>query len=105
MAMQPHTKNHISLHERPYEVLIYQILGSVQSLNHFTGQNASAFAYPAGRYDTQTIDVVRSAGILRAVTTAFGSLHTTDNRYEMTRIRITNETSVAALRSLLAIRQ
>lgn len=105
MSMQPHTKNHISLHERSHDILVYQILGSVQSLSHFTQQDAVAFAYPAGRYDANTIDVVRSAGIQRAVTTAFGSLHTTDNRYEMTRLRITNETGIAALQALLTIRE
>jgi len=103
MSMEPHTKSHSDLRDRDFDFLVYQIVGSIESLASHTGQEPAMFAYPIGNYDQNTLDVLRTTGIARAVTTQFGSYHTTDNRLEVPRLRITNETGVAALNYLLTV--
>lgn len=101
MDMESHTKTHPDLRGRDYDFLVYELLGSAESLQAFTGRIPHMLAYPGGRYDDTTLDVVNTLPIWRAVTTEPGVLHTTDNRLEMTRQRISSETGVAGLLNLL----
>ncbi len=101
MSMEAHTKTHPTLDARSYDFLVYQIIGSIESLAHHTGKRPRIFSYPVGRYDSDTLAVMRSTDVIRAVTTQPGASHTTDNRLEMTRLRISNETGVAGLAYLL----
>ncbi len=101
MSMEAHTKNHVDLRERDYDFLVYQILGSIESLQAHTQQDTRIFAYPAGRYDEATLAVLESLAVWRAVTTESGTLHTSDNLLEVTRLRVNGEMSVAGLGQLL----
>lgn len=103
MSIQPHTKTHADLTSRDNDFLVYEILGSIESVAARTEQTPIGFAYPIGRYDDNTLRVIQSTPIQRAVTTQFGSYQTTDNRYEMPRIRISNDTTVAVLGALLKL--
>lgn len=105
MNMEAHTKNHIDLRNRGYDLLIYEIMGSIESLEAHTGIASRMFAYPVGRYDEDTLAVLTSTPTLRAVTTQTGTSHTTDNYLELARMRITNETGVNGLIYLLNYRQ
>lgn len=101
MSIQPHTKTHADLTNRDHEFLVYEILGSIESIAAHVGR-PTAFAYPIGRYDDTTLKVLSSTSIQRAVTTQFGFTHTTSNRYEMARIRISQDTTTIGLAYLLA---
>lgn len=101
MSMEPHTKNHISLRERSYETLVYEMLGSIESLEAYTGRQPHMFSYPVGQYDAATLAVARTLPIWRAVTTEPGRWHTTDNRLQVTRVRIPGGTGAAGLASIL----
>lgn len=101
MSMESHTKTHPELTNRDYDFLVYEILGSLQSLEAYLGQSTRMFAYPIGRYDEQTLRLIESTPILRAVTTENGIWHTSSNRHQVTRLRISNETGVAGLAQLL----
>ncbi len=101
MSIEPHTKSHIDLRQRPREQLIYEIVGSMESIQAHTGQKGTIFAYPGGRYDEQTLSIIQQTGVQRAVTTTHGAWLTTDNRYELPRLRVSGEMSVAALAQLL----
>lgn len=103
MSMEAHTKTHSDLRLRSYDFLVYEIVGSMESLDFHTGIQPRMFAYPVGRYDADTLAVVDSTSILRAVTTQPGSYHTTDNRLEVSRLRISNETGVPGLAYLLGL--
>jgi peptidoglycan/xylan/chitin deacetylase (PgdA/CDA1 family) len=104
MDMESHSKTHPNLSNRDYDFLVYQILGSMESLTAHTGEAVRLFCYPGGNYDDNTLGVVSSANVLRAVTTEHGVVQTTDNRYELPRLRITNRTGVPGLVSLLKTR-
>lgn len=101
MEISPHTKNHFALVGRDYDFLIYEILGSLESVQAHTGSTNRFFAYPAGQYDGLTLEVLGNIGVTRAVTTQMGNLHTTNNYYESPRLRISHDTSVAGLAYLL----
>lgn len=102
MSMEAHTKTHQDLRQREYDFLVYEVLGSIESLEAHIGARPQMFAYPAGRYDETVLRVIESAGIQRAVTTVHGLLHTTDNRLLMRRVRVNGDLSVAGLAALLA---
>jgi peptidoglycan/xylan/chitin deacetylase (PgdA/CDA1 family) len=101
MSMEAHTKRHMDLRQRDYNFLVYEILGSIESLQAHTGQPTTMFAYPAGRYDDATLGVLESLNVWRAVTTEPGTAHTTDNWLQVPRLRITGELSAAGLAGLL----
>ena len=101
MDMQSHSKSHRSMSGRDRDYLIYEIVGSVESLEAHTAQPVHMFCYPAGQYDGHTLEVLRQLPILRAVTTQPGTLHTTDNNLEVPRLRVTGNLHVGGLKQLL----
>lgn len=103
MSMEAHTKHHPDLRGRDLDFLVYEILGSVESIAAHTGRPPRFFAYPGGRYDDSVLALLATTDIQRAVTTEFGSLHTTDNTLLLPRLRVSNDTSVAGLAYLLEV--
>lgn len=101
MSMEPHTKNHAELSGQSYDEIVYEVLGSIESLETYTGSRPHLFAYPFGRYNSIVMGVVGQTDVWRAVTTQSGSWHTTDNRLEMTRLRIVGNLGVSGLAALL----
>ncbi|MEQ8677975.1 MAG: polysaccharide deacetylase family protein [Aggregatilineales bacterium] len=101
MSIESHTKSHPDLRGRDYDFLIFQVLGSIESITVNIQQSTHMFSYPSGRYDSVTLDVLNTMPIWRAVTTRSGALHTSDNRLEVTRLRISGDMGVAGLRQLL----
>jgi peptidoglycan/xylan/chitin deacetylase (PgdA/CDA1 family) len=101
MDMESHTKTHPDLRSRDNDFLVYEMLGSIESLSAYTGKTPHMFSYPIGRYDDATLSVAQSLPIWRAVTTQNGYLMTTDNRLELPRLRIHNFTGVTGLLEIL----
>ena len=95
IRIEPHTKTHIDLRERDRATLIYQLLGSLQSVEARIGYRPRFFAYPAGRYDEAVIDIVRELDFWGAVTTQGGKWHGFNNRYEWERLRVRYNTPLA----------
>lgn len=101
MSIESHTKTHQDLRNRSYDFLVYELLGSLESIRAHTGQRAQAFSYPVGRYDEAVLNVLSQTDVLRAVTTQHGALHTSDNRLEMPRLRVSGGTDVSRLAAIL----
>lgn len=101
MDMESHTKTHRDLRERDVDFLVYEILGSIESLEAHLQRPARIFSYPAGRYDDLTLAVLGSTPVIRAVTTRFGAYHTSDNRLELPRLRVSGDMGVSGLAHLL----
>ena len=101
MRIEPHTKSHLQLNDRGAEFLVYEVLGSIESVEAHLNRRPQMFSYPAGRYDEQTLSVVEAAGVRRAVTTQPGQQHTTDNRLELRRVRISGDTTAIGLHYIL----
>ena len=102
MDMEAHTKTHLSLDGRERDFLIYELLGSQQSLTSHHGMEVRMLAYPAGQYDELTLQIADELGFWLAVTTRPGISHTTDERLELARIRVSGNTGVAGLAHLLS---
>lgn len=102
MDMQSHSRTHPDLRNRSPAFLIYEILGSIESLEAHTGQPVHAFSYPAGRYDGSTLNIVEQLPINIAVTTQTGVYHTNDNLLELKRLRVTPRMGRDGLAQLLA---
>ncbi len=101
MEIAAHSKTHPDLRGRDHNFLVYEVLGSLESIRANVGVSMISFAYPMGRYDDATIDMLRQTGVTTAVTTEHGATHTTDGKLELRRLRIQNTTSVLGLQALL----
>ena len=101
MEIAAHSKTHPDLRGRNHDFLVYEVLGSLESVKVNLGLPQVAFAYPMGRYDDATLGVLKQTDTILAVTTEHGATHTTNGRHEMRRLRVQNTTSVSGLAALL----
>ena len=86
-----HTIDHSDLPTLTADQQRHEIIDGKAELERELGHGVSDFAYPYGDYNATTIAIVKQAGFTTAVTTALGTLQSTDNRYNLTRIRSTND--------------
>lgn len=103
MSIEAHGRNHISLANKDWDYLIWQALGSYESIEVEIGVRPHFVSYPAGEYDQTTIDVFRSANYWAGFTTQQGATHSSDDLFRMRRIRIRGTTSPEELLRLLAL--
>jgi len=101
MSMESHTKSHSTLVDRSYEFLVWEIIGSIETIETHTSQRPAIFSFPVGKYDEETLKVLETTSIIRAVTTEYGTYHTMHDSVLSPRLRITGEMGVAGLRQLL----
>jgi peptidoglycan/xylan/chitin deacetylase (PgdA/CDA1 family) len=101
MSMESHTKTHSTLANRDYDFLIWEIVGSIESLEAHTGKRPQMLAYPVGKYDDYTLSILDSTTITRAVTTEYGTYQTLHDALLTPRLRVTGNMGVAGLRNLL----
>lgn len=82
-----HTVNHASLPSLQSEDAFKEIKQSKQMLDEMFSINVTSFAYPYGRYNAQTIEMVKESGFTSAVVTEEGNVISEDNLFEIKRIR------------------
>lgn len=98
---ESHSRTHPDLTEKDHDDLIWQILGAQETLAAHIGYRPRYFCYPGGDYNAETIQVLRDLDYWGAVTTANGSWHGFDDRFEWRRIRIRNITSIEEFQRLV----
>lgn len=103
MSIESHGRNHVSLKGKDRDYLIWQALGSLETIQFETGTRPRFVSYPAGEYDDQTITVFGEAGYWAGLTTAQGATHHADDLFRLQRVRIRNSTTVDELLRLLAL--
>lgn len=86
--IESHSKTHAELAGRDRDKQIYEILGSLQTLEANLGVRPRYLCYPAGKYDDLTLQLVRELDLWGAVTTRGGRAHGFADRYEWTRVRV-----------------
>ena len=103
MEIGSHSRNHPHLEGQDTDFLVWQALGSSQTIEANLGKKPRVLAYPFGSYDQQVIDVFHSAGFWGAVTTQPAGVEQ-DNQhlFELKRLRISRETNVPELAAILA---
>ncbi len=87
MEIGGHTVTHLNLANASYEKAINEISTSMLSRD-------PVFAYPSGKYNPETLDIVSGLGIKAAVTTNLGVATENSSRYELPRIRVKERTDL-----------
>jgi peptidoglycan/xylan/chitin deacetylase (PgdA/CDA1 family) len=103
MSIEGHGRNHVSLANRDTDYLVWQALGTYESIEHEVGVRPHFICYPAGEYDQQTTDIFRSANYWGGITTQQGATQRSDDLFEMKRVRVRGTTSPDELLRLLAL--
>lgn len=103
MSIESHGRNHVSLEGKDTDYLVWQALGSLETIEHELGVRPRFVSYPAGEYDQNTIDVFRSANYWAGVTTEQGATHSSTNPFELRRVRVRNTTTPDKLIELLQV--
>ena len=92
MSIEPHSKTHPDLTGKDRDYVIYQMLGSAETIEAHIDARPRYFAYPSGRYEEETMQIAEELDFWGAVTTLGGAWHGYNDRYEWTRLRIRNVT-------------
>lgn len=103
IRFEPHSKSHSDLSGRGRDFLVWEMLGSQETIAAHIGYTPRYFAYPSGRYDGTAMQVLEELGFWGAVTTLGGTWHGFTGRYEWTRVRIHNYTTLADFADLVAL--
>jgi peptidoglycan/xylan/chitin deacetylase (PgdA/CDA1 family) len=101
MRPESHSKTHPDLRDQEQDFLVWEILGSQETLEAHLGYRPRYFAYPGGRYDEAVIEILDEIGAWGAVVTAGGKWHGFNDRFEWTRMRIRNTTTLEELADLV----
>jgi peptidoglycan/xylan/chitin deacetylase (PgdA/CDA1 family) len=103
MQFGSHTYTHPDLRDQPVEYLVWQILGSKEAIEERIRNPVRFFSYPSGRYDPQTVEVLRSTHFWGAVTTYQGMEQSSEHPYELRRIRVRGDETLASLETKLEL--
>jgi peptidoglycan/xylan/chitin deacetylase (PgdA/CDA1 family) len=86
--IEPHTKTHPALAGRDRDYQLYEMLGSLQTVQAHIGTAPRFFAYPFGKWDAETIKLAKEMHLWAAVTELPGAVHNYVDRYTLHRVRI-----------------
>jgi peptidoglycan/xylan/chitin deacetylase (PgdA/CDA1 family) len=103
MDIQLHSREHLDMRNRPYDWLVFQIIGGRQSIEGHTGKPVIFMAYPSGKYDATVQRFLRDTNFWAAVTTAFGSRHVLQNALIWDRVRVSGQLRLQDFAKLLGI--
>ncbi|GAB4463139.1 MAG: hypothetical protein Kow00120_29720 [Anaerolineae bacterium] len=101
MRIEPHSKSHPDLRDKPYDYIVYEVYGAIESIEAHTGYRPRFFCYPAGAFDDNLVAALPDFGLWGAVTTQQGTRHYSDQPYLMKRVRISSDTTLAQFASFL----
>ncbi len=99
--LEPHTKTHVELQNRSRDFLVYQIYGSMDTLRYYLGYQPRFFAYPSGKYDDETIAMLKEVGYWGAVTTDSAQFHRLANAFAWGRVRVSGTETLPDLANRL----
>ena len=103
MSIESHGRNHVSLEGKNADYLVWQALGSLETIQHELGVRPRFVSYPAGEYDQAVIDIFRSANFWAGLTTKQGATHSSDDLFQLHRVRVRGTTTPDELLRLLAL--
>ena len=92
LSIESHGRNHVSLKNQNRDYLVWQALGSLETIEFELGVRPRFVSYPAGEFDDETISVVSSANYWAGFTTIQGVTHSTDDFFRLHRVRVRNTT-------------
>ncbi len=96
-----HTVHHLELPGLSDPAALQELIRSRHALELHLHHPVQWFAYPAGRFDTRTEELVRRAGYVLAVTTEPGSTQDAQAPFALHRYEVLDTTGVRGLASIL----
>jgi peptidoglycan/xylan/chitin deacetylase (PgdA/CDA1 family) len=94
MFIESHGRNHVSLAGKDADYLVWQALGSLETIEYELGVRPRFVSYPAGEYDELTKEIFQSAGYWAGLTTAQGATHSNEaDLFELKRVRVRGTTT------------
>ena len=103
MFIESHGRNHVSLAGKDDDYLVWQALGSLETIEYELGVRPRFVSYPAGDYDQRTLDIFASAGYWAGLTTRQGATQHSDDMFQLPRVRVRNSTTPDELIRLLEL--
>lgn len=103
MSIEAHGRNHVSLRGKDKDYLIWQALGSAETIQAEIGVRPRFICYPSGEYDQLTIDIFHSANYWAGLTTIQGATHDSRDLFELHRVRVRGTTTPEELLRLLGL--
>lgn len=103
ISIESHGRNHISLKNKDQDYLVWQALGSLETIEFELGVRPRFVSYPAGEFDDATIAIFRSANYWAGFTTIQGATHSAEDIFRLHRVRVRNTTTPEELLRLLAL--
>lgn len=103
VSIESHGRNHVSLAKKDDDYLVWQALGSLETIEYELGVRPRFVSYPAGEYDRRTIDIFQSAHYWGGLTTRQGATLDNQRLFELPRIRVRNTTTPDELIRLLTL--
>ncbi len=100
--IEPHSKSHEQLSGRDRAFQLYQMLGSVQTVQAHIGVQPRFFCYPSGKYDDLTLKLAHEMNLWGAVTVDYGQTHTLADLFTLTRVRVSGQATLAQFEAALA---
>jgi len=101
MRIEPHSKTHPDLTRYDRDFVLWEVLGSAETIAAHIGYRPRYFAYPGGRYDDDVRKIVAELDFWGAVTTEGGLWHGFNDRYDWPRVRIRLTTAIEEFPNLL----
>lgn len=96
VTISNHTLSHPKLHNlASKEEKMKEIVEANKALKYHLGVDNTWLAYPYGDYDEEVIEICKQAGIKMAVTTDAGRVHVGSYPYDLKRVYIGNDISLA----------
>jgi len=103
ISIESHGRNHVSLAGKDDDYLVWQALGSLETIEYELGVRPRFISYPAGEYDQRTIEIFQSAHYWAGVTTRQGATLDNQRLFELPRVRVRNTTTADELMRLLSL--
>jgi len=94
MIIGSHTVSHLDISALNATQLKTQLLDSKNMLEQLLGHPIFDFCYPAGKYNQNDIDELKSLGYASATTTKSGTADSKSDLFQLPRLRIQNNTDL-----------
>lgn len=96
-----HTVSHLDLTTLSGARLHDEIYNSKQQLEEVLGVPVTSFCYPSGRFNQSTVEAVKQAGYLSAVTTKPGEAEVAQGMLTLHRLRINGDITIEQFKHML----
>jgi peptidoglycan/xylan/chitin deacetylase (PgdA/CDA1 family) len=100
-----HTVTHPDLTKLATARMQWEITQSKQDLEQLTGHPILDFCYPAGQFNPNIEQALADAGFSTATTEQVGTLHSMQDRYAWTRVRVSGGENLTAFAGSLGIEE